>query len=91
MAFEGLSDKLQGIFGGLKNRGSLSEADIDNAMHQVKLALLEADVNFKVVKEFVASVKEKAMGEEVMKSLTPDQQVIKIVNRELTEIGRAHV
>ena len=86
MAFEGLSDKLQGIFGGLKNRGSLSEADIDNAMHQVKLALLEADVNFKVVKEFVASVKEKAMGEEVMKSLTPDQQVIKIVNRELTDL-----
>ena len=86
MAFKGLSDKLQGIFEGLKNRGSLSEADIDNAMHQVKLALLEADVNFKVVKEFVASVKEKAMGEEVMKSLTPDQQVIKIVNRELTDL-----
>ena len=86
MAFEGLSDKLQGVFKGLKGKGSLTEADIDAAMRQVRLALLEADVNFKVVKEFVASVKEKSMGEEVMKSLTPAQQVIKIVNEELTAL-----
>ena len=86
MAFEGLSDKLQGVFKGLKGKGSLTEADINAAMREVKLALLEADVNFKVVKEFVAEVKEKAMGEEVMKSLTPAQQVIKIVNDELVEL-----
>lgn len=86
MAFEGLSEKLQGVFQGLKGRGSLTEADINAAMREVKLALLEADVNFKVVKEFVASVKEKSLGEEVMVSLTPGQQVIKIVNEELTEL-----
>lgn len=86
MAFEGLSDKLQGVFKGLKGKGSLTEADINAAMREVKLALLEADVNFKVVKDFVADVKEKALGEEVMKSLTPAQQVIKIVNNELVEL-----
>ena len=86
MAFEGLSDKLQGVFKGLKGKGSLTEADINAAMREVKLALLEADVNFKVVKEFVADVKEKALGEEVMKSLTPAQQVIKIVNDQLVEL-----
>ncbi|MBQ6495745.1 MAG: signal recognition particle protein [Firmicutes bacterium] len=86
MAFEGLSDKLQGVFKGLKGKGSLTEADINAAMREVKLALLEADVNFKVVKEFVANVKEKALGEEVMASLTPAQQVIKIVNDELVEL-----
>ena len=86
MAFEGLSEKLQGVFKGLKNKGSLTEADIDEAMREVKLALLEADVNFKVVKEFIASVKEKALGAEVMKSLTPAQQVIKIVNDQLTDL-----
>ncbi len=86
MAFEGLSDKLQGVFKGLKGKGSLTEADINAAMREVKLALLEADVNFKVVREFVASVKEKSLGEEVMASLTPAQQVIKIVNEELTEL-----
>lgn len=86
MAFEGLSEKLQGVFKGLKGKGSLTEADINTAMREVKLALLEADVNFKVVKEFVASVKEKSLGEEVMASLTPAQQVIKIVNEELTEL-----
>ena len=86
MAFEGLSDKLQGVFKGLKGKGSLTEADINAAMREVKLALLEADVNFKVVKEFVASVKEKSLGEEVMASLNPAQQVIKIVNDELTEL-----
>ncbi len=86
MAFEGLSEKLNGVFSGLKGKGSLTEEDIDSAMREVKLALLEADVNFKVVKEFVASVKEKALGEEVMKSLTPAQQVIKIVDAELTDL-----
>lgn len=86
MAFEGLSEKLQNVFSSLKGKGSLSEADIDKAMREVKLALLEADVNFKVVKEFVASVKEKSLGAEVMASLTPAQQVIKIVNQELTEL-----
>lgn len=86
MAFEGLSEKLQGVFKGLKGKGSLTEADINAAMREVKLALLEADVNFKVVKEFVASVKEKALGEEVMASLTPGQQVIKIVNEELIDL-----
>lgn len=86
MAFEGLSEKLQGVFKNLKGKGSLTEADIDSAMREVKLALLEADVNFKVVKEFVASVKEKSMGAEVMQSLTPGQQVIKIVNTELTDL-----
>lgn len=86
MAFEGLSEKLQGVFKNLKGKGSLTESDINEAMREVKLALLEADVNFKVVKEFVQSVKEKALGEEVMKSLTPAQQVIKIVDRELTDL-----
>ena len=77
---------MQGVFKGLKGKGSLTEADINAAMREVKLALLEADVNFKVVKEFVASVKEKSLGEEVMASLTPAQQVIKIVNQELIEL-----
>ncbi len=86
MAFEGLSEKLQGVFKGLKGKGSLTESDINSAMREVKLALLEADVNFKVVRDFVAAVKEKALGEEVMASLTPAQQVIKIVNEELTEL-----
>ncbi|MGN0704692.1 MAG: signal recognition particle protein [Lentihominibacter sp.] len=86
MAFEGLSEKLQNVFKGLKGKGSLTESDINAAMREVKLALLEADVNFKVVKDFVASVKEKALGEEVMASLTPGQQVIKIVNEELTDL-----
>ncbi len=86
MAFEGLSEKLQGVFKRLKGRGVLTEKDIDEAMREVKLALLEADVNFKVVKEFVAAVKERAMGSEVLESLTPGQQVIKIVNEELTSL-----
>ena len=86
MAFEGLSERLQGVFKGLKGKGSLTESDINAAMREVKLALLEADVNFKVVREFVADVKEKALGEEVMGSLTPGQQVVKIVNDELTAL-----
>ena len=86
MAFEGLSEKLQGVFSALKGKGSLTEADIDAAMREVKLSLLEADVNFKVVKEFVANVKEKAIGAEVLNSLTPAQQVVKIVKAELTDL-----
>ena len=86
MAFENLSEKLQNTFKKLKGKGVLTEADINEAMREVKLALLEADVNFKVVKEFVAQVKEKAMGAEVLQSLTPGQQVIKIVNEQLIEL-----
>ena len=86
MAFESLSDKLQNTFKKLRGKGVLTEADINDAMREVKLALLEADVNFKVVKDFVSAVKEKAMGQDVLASLTPGQQVIKIVNDELVEM-----
>ncbi len=86
MAFENLSEKLQDTFKKLRGKGVLKESDINDAMREVKLALLEADVNFKVVKEFVASVKEKCMGAEVLESLTPGQQVIKIVNDELVSL-----
>mgnify|MGYP000912380690 FL=1 len=84
MAFEGLASKLQETLKKLRGKGKLSEKDIKDAMREVKLALLEADVNYKVVKNFIKSVSEKCMGEEVLKSLTPAQQVIKIVNEELT-------
>jgi signal recognition particle subunit SRP54 len=83
MAFEGLQDKLQGVFKKLRGKGIITEADIDEAMREVKLALLEADVNFKVVKDFVSAVKEKATGAEIHASLNPGQQVIKIVQDEL--------
>ena len=86
MAFEGLSEKLQDTFRNLRGKGVVTEKDIDAAMREVKLALLEADVNFKVVKQFVNVVKEKAMGAEVMKSLTPGQQVLKIVKDELVDM-----
>ncbi len=86
MAFENLSDKLQDTFKKLKGKGVLTEEDIDKAMREVKLALLEADVNFKVVKEFVAEVKAKALGSDVLNSLTPGQQVVKIVNDELISL-----
>ena len=86
MAFESLSDKLQNIFKGLRSKGKLTEDDIKASMKEVKIALLEADVNFKVVKNFVKDVTEKSLGEEVMTSLTPGQMVIKIVNEELTEL-----
>jgi signal recognition particle subunit SRP54 len=86
MAFEGLSEKLQGVFKKLKGKGVLTEADIDGAMREVKLALLEADVNFKVVKEFIKTVKEKANGAEIHASLNPAQQVIKIVQDELVAL-----
>ncbi|MEA5058664.1 MAG: signal recognition particle protein [Clostridia bacterium] len=84
MAFEGLSTKLQTVFKKLTGRGKLNEKDVKEAMREVKLALLEADVSFAVVKKFIASVTERAVGIEVLESLTPGQQVIKIVNEELT-------
>lgn len=86
MAFESLSDKLQNVFKKLRGKGILTEADVDEALKEVKMALLEADVNFKVVKQFVNSVKERAVGEDVMKSLTPGQMVVKIVNEEMTAL-----
>lgn len=86
MIFENLSDKLQGALSKLTGKGKLTEKDIDIAMREVKLALLEADVNFKVVKDFIKTVKGRALGSEVMESLTPGQQVIKIVNEELTNL-----
>ncbi|MHB8793549.1 MAG: signal recognition particle protein [Thermoleophilia bacterium] len=81
--FDTLSEKLQSVLGGLKGQGHLTEDDINKAMREIRLALLEADVNFKVVKQFVAAVKERAMGAEVLESLTPGQQVVKIVHEEL--------
>ncbi|AIF51622.1 signal recognition particle protein [Pelosinus sp. UFO1] len=86
MVFEGLADKLQNTFKKLRGRGKLSEADINDAMREVRMALLEADVNFKVVKDFIAKIKEQAIGQEVMQSLTPAQFVVKIVNDELTAL-----
>ena len=86
MAFESLSEKLQNTFKKIRGTGELTENDVKEAMREVKLALLEADVNFKIVKEFVADVKEKCLGQEVLQSLTPGQQVIKIVNDQLTEL-----
>ena len=88
--FDNLSDKLQEVFDNLGKRGRLSEADVDMALRQVRLALLEADVNYKVVKDFVARVRERAIGADVLRSLTPGQQVIKIVHEELmTTLGES--
>ena len=86
MAFESLTEKLQNVFRNLRGKGKLSEADVKLALKEVKLALLEADVNFKVVKKFIADVQERAVGTEVMNSLTPAQQVVKIVNEELIKL-----
>jgi len=86
MAFESLTEKLQNVFRNLRGKGKLSEADVKLALKEVKLALLEADVNFKVVKKFIADVQERAVGAEVMNSLTPAQQVVKIVNEELIKL-----
>ena len=86
MAFDNLSDKLQNIFKNLRGKGRLSEADVKLALKEVKMALLEADVNFKVVKKFVKSVEERAIGQDVMQSLTPGQMVIKIVNEEMVSL-----
>jgi signal recognition particle subunit SRP54 len=84
--FESLSDKLQATLGDLRGRGRLDEETISRAMREIRLALLEADVNFQVVKDFVAQVRERALGEEVLKSITPGQQVVKIVHEELTRV-----
>lgn len=86
MAFEGLASRLQNVFGKLKGKGKLSEDDVNDALREVRLALLEADVNFKVVKDFIAKVKEKAVGQEVLKSFTPGMVVVNIVNKELTDL-----
>ena len=86
MAFQSLSERLAGVFKKLKGHGKLSEADIKAAMREVRMSLLEADVNYKVAKDFCSKVSERAMGQEVMESLTPAQQVVKIVNEELTAL-----
>lgn len=86
MAFESLADKLSGVFKKLRSKGRLSESDVKEAMREIRMALLEADVNFKVAKDFVARVSEKAVGVEILDSLSPAQQVIKIVNEELTSL-----
>lgn len=86
MAFESLSDKLQNVFRNLRSKGRLTEADVKAALKEVKMALLEADVNFKVVKQFINSVTERAIGQDVMTSLTPGQMVIKIVNEEMVSL-----
>lgn len=86
MAFEGLSEKLQGAFKKLSGRGKLTEADVKTAMRDVRMALLEADVNYAIVKDFVKKVTERAVGSDILESLTPAQQVIKIVNEELTNL-----
>ncbi|WP_219836636.1 signal recognition particle protein [Paenibacillus sp. R14(2021)] len=91
MAFEGLSSRLQNVFGKLRGKGKVSEDDVNEAMREVRLALLEADVNFKVVKDFIAKVKERAVGLELTKSFTPGMVVVDIVNKELTELmGGTH-
>jgi signal recognition particle subunit SRP54 len=84
--FDALSEKLQATLSDVRSRGKLSEEDVNKAMREIRLALLEADVNFRVVKEFTSAVKERALGHEVMESLNPGQQVVKIVNEELTEL-----
>ena len=86
MAFEGLSSRLQEVTRKLRGKARITESDLKEVMREVKLALLEADVNFKIVKEFVNTVQEKALGQDVLKSLTPGQQVIKIVKDEMTEL-----
>ncbi len=86
MAFESLGDKLQTVFKKLRGKGRVSEKDIQEAMREVRLALLEADVNFKVARDFIRVVSEKAVGADVLESLTPAQQIIKIVRDELVEL-----
>ena len=86
MAFESLTDKLQNVFKNLRGKGRLTESDVKAAMKEVKMALLEADVNFRVVKQFVKSVEERAIGADVMNGLNPGQMVIKIVNEEMVAL-----
>ena len=86
MAFESLTDKLQNVFKNLRSKGRLTQEDVKTALKEVKMALLEADVNFKVVKQFVKSVEERAVGQDVMNGLNPGQMVIKIVNEEMISL-----
>ena len=86
MAFEGLSSKLQEFTRKLKGKARITESDLKEMLREVKLALLEADVNYKIVKEFIATIQEKALGQVVLKSLTPGGQVVKIVRDEMTEL-----
>ena len=86
MAFEGLSSRLQEITRKLSGKARITESDLKEVLREVKLALLEADVNFKIVKEFISEVETKALGQDVLKSLTPGQQVVKIVKDEMTEL-----
>ena len=86
MAFESLTEKLQNVFKNLRSKGRLNEADVKVALKEVKMALLEADVSFKVVKQFIKAVQERAIGQDVMNGLNPGQMVIKIVNDELVSL-----
>ena len=86
MAFEGLSEKLQGITRKLRGKARITESDLKEVLREVKLALLEADVNYKIVKDFINVIQEKALGQDVLKSLTPGQQVVKIVKDELVSL-----
>ncbi len=88
MAFEGLSSRLQEITRKIRGKARITEADLKEMLREVKLALLEADVNYKIVKEFISQIQEKALGEEVLKSLTPGQQVVKIVKDEMVQLLR---
>jgi len=89
--FENLSDKLDAVFKKLKGHGKLTESNIEEGLREVRMALLEADVHFRVVKQFIADIKTRALGQEVLASLTPGQQIIKIVNGQLTELmGSRH-
>ncbi len=88
MAFEGLSSRLQEITRKIRGKARITESDLKEMLREVKLALLEADVNYKIVKDFVATINEKALGQDVLKSLTPGQQVIKIVKDEMVELLR---
>ena len=87
MAFDNLSEKLQNVFKNLRSKGRLTEDDVKSALKEVKMALLEADVNFKVVKQFVKTVQERAIGQDVMNGLNPGQMVIKIVNEEMVALS----
>ncbi len=86
--FSQLGDKLQDVFKDLRGHGSISETNINDAMRQVRLALLEADVHFQVAKDFIAKVKTKALGQDVLRSVTPGQQIVKIFHDELTDVAR---
>ena len=88
MAFEGLSSRLQEITRKVRGKARITESDLKEMLREVKLALLEADVNYKIVKDFIVAVREKALGQDVLKSLTPGQQVVKVVKDELVELLR---